>query len=95
MNDQVFVDAFERCEIANWIALYVAAGLCCGIAVILSVATTFIEIYRERAWTNIDSFGSAALFLPKTWWRWQKLYFISTPVTLGIVGAFAASMSWS
>ncbi|MBB6193825.1 hypothetical protein FHS51_004084, partial [Sphingobium wenxiniae] len=61
-------------EIANWIALYVAAGLCCGIAVILSVATTFIEIYRERAWTNIDSFGSAALFLPKTWWRWQKLY---------------------
>ncbi len=82
-------------EIANWIALYVAAGLCCGIAVILSVATTFIEIYRERAWPNIDSFGSAALFLPKTWWRWQKLYFISTPVTLGIVGAFAASMSWS
>lgn len=82
-------------EIGNWIALYVAAGLCCGIAVVLSVAIALIEIYRERAWTNINSFRSAALFLPKTWWRWQKLYFISTPVTLGIVGAFAASMSWS
>jgi hypothetical protein len=33
--------------------------------------------------------------LAKAWWRWQKSYLLSTPVTLGIVGFFAASMSWS
>ncbi|WP_347340899.1 hypothetical protein [Sphingomonas lacusdianchii] len=37
----------------------------------------------------------AALFLPKVWWRWQKLYLLSTPVTLFIVGWFAATLRWS
>jgi hypothetical protein len=36
----------------------------------------------------------AALLLPRIWWRWQKLYLLSTPVTLGIIGYFAASLSW-
>ena len=82
-------------ELANWLALYVAAGLCCAIAFALACATTLLELYRERSWATINSVRSAALFLPKTWWRWQKHYLTSTPVTLGIVALFAASLSWS
>ena len=82
-------------ELINWIALYTATGLCCAIAMVLSVSVAGIRLYRERSWEEMRSVRGAVLFLPKTWWRWQKLYFISTPVTLGIVGAFAVSMSWS
>ncbi|MDF0546041.1 hypothetical protein PX699_27155 [Sphingobium sp. H39-3-25] len=81
-------------ELSNWLALYVAAGLCCAIAFALACATAAVEIYRDRSWSTIKSVRSAVLFLPLTWWRWQKLYLTSTPVTLGIVSLFAASMSW-
>ncbi|MGD9811157.1 MAG: hypothetical protein AB7U35_07440 [Sphingobium sp.] len=82
-------------ELSNWLALYLATGLCCAIACTLAVATTAAEIYRDRSWAAVKSLRSAVLFLPKTWWRWQKLYLGSMPVTLGIVGLFAASMNWS
>ncbi|MDF0490556.1 hypothetical protein PX554_20705 [Sphingomonas sp. H39-1-10] len=82
-------------EIQNWIALYAAAGLCCVFAVVLSIATVFVELYREEAWGNLKTFRSAILLIPRTWWRWQKLYLLSTPVTLAIVGSFAATLSWS
>lgn len=82
-------------EIQNWIALYLAAGLCCAIAIALSVGTCAVEMYRERTWAGVNSVRSALLFVPRTWWRWQKLYFLSTPVTLSVVGGFAATMSWS
>lgn len=82
-------------EISNWIAIYLAAGICCAIAMVLSVSMTLHGLWRDRASLDIRSFRGAVLFLPKTWWRWQKLYFLSTPVTLGIVGSFAASLSWS
>jgi len=81
-------------ELQNWLALYAAAGLCCAFAVVLSIVSIFVELYREEAWGNFRTFRSAILFLPKTWWRWQKLYLLSTPVTLGIVGAFAMTLSW-
>lgn len=82
-------------ELANWMALYLAAGFCCAIALVLSCATTLVELYRERSWAAVTSLRSAALFLPRTWWRWQKHYLTSMPVTLGIVSLFAASLSWS
>ncbi|PBN42285.1 hypothetical protein [Sphingobium sp. D43FB] len=82
-------------ELANWLALYLAAGLCCAIALALSCATTMVELYRERSWATVTSLRSAVLFVPRTWWRWQKLYLTSMPVTLGVVMLFAASMSWS
>lgn len=82
-------------EFSNWLALYLAAGMCCAIACTLAIATTAIEVYRDRSWAVVKSVRSAVLFLPRTWWRWQKLYLTSMPVTLGIVGLFAASMSWS
>jgi hypothetical protein len=82
-------------EIQNWIALYAAAGLCCAFALILSVAMTAIELHKESAWREFKSLRGAFLFVPKTWWRWQKLYLLSTPVTLGIVGSFAMTLPWS
>ena len=82
-------------EKQNWLALYAATGLCCAFAVILSIATTVAQLHRERAWAGIDSVRGAITFIPKTWWRWQKLYLLSTPVTLRIVGSFAATLSWA
>lgn len=82
-------------EIANWIAVYVAVGLCCAIAVMLSVGVLAVQLVRERTWTQVRDVRSAVLFLPRIWWRWQKLYFLSTPVTLAIVGWFAATLTWS
>jgi hypothetical protein len=82
-------------EISNWIAIYLAAGLCCTIAMMLSVSVTLHGLWKDRAWAEVATLKGAVLFLPKAWWRWQKLYLLSTPVTLGIVGYFAASMAWS
>jgi hypothetical protein len=82
-------------ELANWLALYAAAGLCCTIAFFLACATTIIEIHRERAWATVHSLRSAMLFLPKSWWRWQKHYLTSMPATLVIVVLFGASLRWS
>ena len=82
-------------EIANWISVYAATGICCAIAFSLSIATVATELYRERAWTTITSLRSLVVFVPKTWWRWQQRYLLSTPVTLAIVGSFAATLDWS
>lgn len=82
-------------EMTNWIALYVAAGLCCGIAMILSIGTVAIQLYRERAWASVTNFRQLVLFGPRTWWRWQKLYLTSTPVTLTIVVAFGLTLTWT
>lgn len=81
-------------EIQNWIALYAAAGICCALAVVFSVAAMVVELHREHAWENLRTVRSAILFVPRTWWRWQKLYLLSTPVTLAIVGSFATTLSW-
>nr|WP_277925985.1 hypothetical protein [Sphingomonas sp. JXJ CY 53] len=89
------VSQFTPIEIANWIAIYLAAGLCCGIAMCLSVSVTIHGLWRDRVWNDVRTVRGAALFLPKVWWRWQKLYLLSTPVTLFIVGWFAATLRWS
>jgi hypothetical protein len=74
---------------------YAATGLCCGIDVILSIPISLSVLYRERAWVGLSSAGDALRFVPKTWWRWQKRYLLSTPVTLVIVVSFAATLSWA
>lgn len=86
---------FSSVEIANWIAIYLAAGLCCSIAMVLSVTVTLHGMWQNRVWSDVRTVRGALLFLPKAWWRWQKLYLLSTPVTLAIVGSFAWSMRWS
>ncbi|TCP32490.1 hypothetical protein [Sphingomonas sp. BK235] len=86
---------FSAIEIANWIAIYLAAGICCAIAMALSVTVTLQQLWKDKVWKDARTIRGAVLLLPKAWWRWQKLYLLSTPVTLGIVGSFAATMSWS
>jgi hypothetical protein len=82
-------------ELSNWLAIYAATGLCCGIAIALSVITSLTELYRERAWAGLNSVSDVLRFVPTTWWRWQKRYMLSTPVTLLIVGSFAATLPWA
>jgi len=82
-------------EIGNWLAVYAATGVYCTYAMVLSISTIGLELYRERAWQSIDGVRSAAVLIPRIWWRWQKRYLLSTPVTLAIVGAFALTLDWT
>ena len=84
----------SEAEIANWIALYTATGLCCGIAMVLSVLVLSARLLREKIWRDFHSTKDVVLFVPRVWWRWQKLYLFSTPVTLGVVGFFGLTLSW-
>jgi hypothetical protein len=82
-------------EVANWTALYVATSICCGFALVLSVATSLFELWRTRAWRGLTSIGKVVRFVPSAWWRWQKLYLNAMPATLLIVSAFGASLRWN
>jgi len=81
-------------ELENWLALYAAAGICCAIAALLSIGVILVELRQERAWTRLNTLEGVILALPRTWWRWQKLYFLSAPMTLTIVGTFALTLAW-
>ena len=89
------MNQFSQVEIANWIAIYLAAAMCCAIAMAISVSVTVHGLYRDKAREDVRSVRGAVLFLPKAWWRWKKLYLLSAPVTFGIVSYFAATMTWS
>ncbi len=82
-------------ELSNWIAIYAATAACCSFALLMSVVTVGADVIRERSWREIRDLKSATLFGPKLWWRWQKRYLLSTPVTLAIVGWFALTLDWS
>ncbi|MFS0849760.1 hypothetical protein AB3M93_09890 [Novosphingobium panipatense] len=81
-------------ELANWAALYAATALCCSIALALSIVCAGLHVWRERAWKEVRTVRHAILFVPKLWWLWQRLYFRSTPVIIGIVGSFAMTLRW-
>ena len=85
----------SKLELGNWIAIYGATGICCAFAMLLSVTTVARELWHERVWTSITNFRSAAALVPVVWWRWQKRYLLSTPVTLAIISAFALTLSWN
>src|SRR3546814_10611955 len=57
-----------------------ATGICCAMAFALSIGMMLCALYRERSWTAVTSWQAALLFVPRTWWRWQKLYLTSMPV---------------
>lgn len=82
-------------EIQNWIAIYGATAVCCALATILAIISVGTDVFRERTWREVHDVKSAILFAPKLWWRWQKRYLLSTPVTLAIVAAFALSLDWT
>jgi hypothetical protein len=85
----------SEAEMINWMALYSATALCCAIAIALAIVVLAIRLWREEVWTQLRGPKDVALFVPKTWWRWQKLYLLSTPVTLAIVCSFGLTLSWS
>lgn len=82
-------------ELQNWIAVYAATAACCAFALVLSSATVMIEVCKERSWREINTVKSALIFAPKLWWRWQKRYLMSTPITLAIVSWFALTLDWT
>lgn len=82
-------------DLARWMALYAATGVCCAIAMVLSVSRLTIQVHRERLIQTTQGWRSWALLAPRLWWRWQKIYLTSTPVTLLVVAAFAYSLDWS
>jgi hypothetical protein len=77
-----------------WMSLYAATGVCCTIAMVLSVLRIGVQLARERFWLHTVGWKAWALLAPGIWWRWQKTYLLSTPVTLAIVAAFAFSLPW-
>ena len=94
-GDLWIVAHLSAVELHNWIALYAAAGVCCALGMIMSLGLILVQLYREQAWATLTTGRGLLLFIPNTWWRWQKLYLLSTPVTLGIVGAFATTLAWT
>lgn len=82
-------------DIGRWMSLYAATGVCCFIAMVLSVTRVATMARAESIISNTKGWKSWLLLGPKLWWRWQKVYLTTTPVTLLIVCAFAWSMDWS
>lgn len=81
-------------DFALWMSLYAATGVCCAFAMVLSVARIAVQLARERFWLVTVGWKAWVLLAPKVWWRWQKTYLLTTPVTLAIVGHFATTLPW-
>lgn len=81
-------------DLQLWMSLYAATAVCCAIAMALSVSRVGVLLYRERIWARTHGLKAWVLLGPQIWWRWQKTYLLTTPVTLGIVAAFAFSLPW-
>lgn len=75
-------------------SIYLATAICCAIALVLSVASVGHELVKERAWVEAtSSWKNVVLFAPRVWWRWQKRYLLSTPVTLAIVAYYGTTLN--
>ncbi|MDF0490390.1 hypothetical protein PX554_19870 [Sphingomonas sp. H39-1-10] len=81
-------------DFENWAALYAATALCCLMAALAAGIAVGVELYRERAWTQLASVRGAIAFVPRTWWRWQRRYLLATPMILAIVTAFGVTLDW-
>lgn len=84
----------SQAEIMNWTAIYAATSLVCMLALFLSGTMVAVQLCRERFWRELGSVRAVLLFVPGTWWRWQKLYLTGTPVILAIIGWFALTLDW-
>lgn len=47
------MNQFSQVEIANWIAIYLAAAMCCAIAMAMSVSVTVHGLYRDKTWEDV------------------------------------------
>lgn len=82
-------------QLLNWQALYLATAIICVVAASLAAATLTYQIAQEQPWRKPITWQAALLALPRLWWRWQRLYWLATPVILAIVTAFGLSLDWS
>jgi hypothetical protein len=81
-------------QMANWMSLYAATGLCAALAGFGAAVAVGAEVIRNREWNELDSLKSLALFGPRLWWRWQKRYLTATPVILAIMVYYGSSLNW-
>lgn len=81
-------------ELANWLTLYAATGVCVSLAAAGAIIVVGHEVIHDREWRTLGSIRAKALFVPQLWWRWQKAYLTGTPVILAIVGFYATSLNW-
>jgi hypothetical protein len=81
-------------QMANWLSLYAATGLCAALAGFGAAVAVGIEVVRNREWSQLDSVKSMAWFGPRLWWRWQKRYLTATPVILAIVVYYGFTLHW-
>ena len=51
------MNQFSQIEIANWISIYLAAGMCCAIAMALSVSLTLHGLWQDKPWQGNCSPG--------------------------------------
>lgn len=84
----------SRHDLNLWIDIYAAMGLCCAIAAILS-ALRVVWLYRTDDRLHPVGMKGWVLAAPLLWWRWQKVYLTTAPVTLGIIVLFGWTLPWS
>lgn len=81
-------------DLQLWIGLYAAMGLCCALAAGLSAVRVVWLYHKDRSlWPR--GLTGWLLVAPRLWWRWQKVYLTTAPVTLGIIALYAATLPWS
>ena len=84
----------SRFDLALWTDIYAAMGVCCTIAAIFSAIRIcwYCQTDDRRHPAGVRGWILAA---PLLWWRWQKVYLTSAPVTLGIIVLFGWSLPWT
>lgn len=82
-------------QILNWLALYTATAISCVITAGLAALSLAWQLSCEKPWQAAYGWRDLLLAVPRYWWRWQKLYWIGTPMILAIIAFFAATLDWS
>lgn len=89
-----WVTALPPEQLANWLSIYVATGICAALAAFGAATSVGLDVYRAREWRAVRGTAAILLFVPGLWWRWQKRYLTATPMILAIVIYYAASLQW-
>lgn len=84
----------NQADLKLWIEIYAAMGLMCAIAAIFSVLRVLWLYCSDRS-LRPAGWKGWILAAPLAWWRWQKIYLTTAPVTLGIIVLFGSTLPWS
>lgn len=93
-TERIAVAALTPDQLANWLSLYAATGICATLATVAAAISVGYQLVQERQWQEIRGARAAILFLPKLWLRWQVRYLTAAPVILAIVAYYAFTLSW-